>query len=92
MWGGIDPWDHRLGPRFVGIVDMEGFLIRVWDLNFYVQPSPPADSMSPSQAATSQCGWGFHTVRGGIDPGDPRFRPQVVGARPICRSYLQMAS
>ena len=22
MWGGIDPWDHRLGPRFVGIVEI----------------------------------------------------------------------
>ena len=20
LWGGIDPWDHRLGSRFVGIV------------------------------------------------------------------------
>ena len=27
MWGGIDPWDDRFGPRFVGIVDIdvEGF-------------------------------------------------------------------
>ena len=24
-------------------------------------------------------GWGFHTVRGGIDPGDHRFRPRDVG-------------
>ena len=22
MWGGIDPWDHRLGARFVGIVEI----------------------------------------------------------------------
>ena len=22
--------------------------------------------------------WGFHTVRGGIDPGDHRFRPRFV--------------
>ena len=26
--------------------------------------------MSPSQSAISQCGWGFHTVRGGIDQED----------------------
>ena len=36
MGGGIDPWD-RLGSRFVAIVrDMEGFLIRAWDLNLPV--------------------------------------------------------
>ena len=35
--------------------------------------------MSLSQSATSQLGWGFHTLRGGIDPGDLRFRPRVVG-------------
>ena len=29
--------------------------------------------------ATSQCGWGLHTVRGGIDPGDTRFSPRFVG-------------
>ena len=25
--------------------------------------------MSPSQSAITQWGWGFHTLRGGIDPG-----------------------
>ena len=35
--------------------------------------------MSPSQSATSQWGWGFHTVWSGIDPGDLHFRPRVVG-------------
>ena len=24
-------------------------------------------------------GWGFHTMGGGIDPGDHRFRPRFVG-------------
>ena len=23
-------------------------------------------------------GWGFHIVRGGIDPGDHRFRPRML--------------
>ena len=23
--------------------------------------------------------WGFHIVRGGVDPGELRFRPRVVG-------------
>ena len=30
---------------------------------------PRAGSMSPSQSAIRQCGWSFHTVRRGIDPG-----------------------
>ena len=34
---------------------------------------------SPSQSAIGRWGWGFHTVRGGADPGDQYFRPQVVG-------------
>ena len=33
----------------------------------------------PSQSAIGQWVWGFHTVRGGFDPGDHRFRPRVVG-------------
>ena len=37
------------------------------------------DSTSASQSAISPLGWGFHTVRGGIDPGDHRFRPWFVG-------------
>ena len=43
------------------------------------QLAPRAGSMSPNQSEITQWGWGFHTLRGGIDPGDLRFRPQVVG-------------
>ena len=32
----------------------------------------------PSQSGIGQWDWGFHTVRGGFDPGDHRFCPQVV--------------
>ena len=35
--------------------------------------------MSPSQSATTQWGWGFHTLRGGIDTDDLSVRPRVVG-------------
>ena len=31
------------------------------------------------ETATNEWGWGFHTVRGGIDPADLRFRPKDVG-------------
>ena len=43
------------------------------------RPSPRAGSMSLSQLATRHLGWGFHTLRGGIDPGDLRFCPRGVG-------------
>ena len=42
------------------------------------QLSPRSGSMSSSQSAI--IGWGFHTVPGGIDPGDHFCRPRVVGA------------
>ena len=43
--------------------------------------------MSPSQLATSQLGWGFHTLQGGIDPEDLRFRPRVVGVVEIWKDF-----
>ena len=43
--------------------------------------------MSPSQSAITQWGWGFHTLRGGIDPGDVSFRPRVVGDVEIWKSF-----
>ena len=49
------------------------------DVGLEVQLSPRAGSMSLSQSATSQWGWGFHTLRSDIDPGELRFRPRVVG-------------
>ena len=35
--------------------------------------SPRAFSISPRQSVTSQWGWGFHTVRGGVGPGRSPF-------------------
>ena len=69
---------------------MEGFLSQEWELILAgcggtsalargAKPSPRAGSMRPSRSAITQWGWGFHTLRGGIDPGDLRFRPRVVG-------------
>ena len=29
-------------------------------------------------------GWDFHTVQGGINPGDIRARPRVVGVVDVC--------
>ena len=33
----------------------------------------------PQPISNHPMGLGFHTLRGGIDPEDPRFRPRVVG-------------
>ena len=46
-----------------------------------------ARSMSPSQSAITQWSWGFHTLRSVIDPGDLRFRPQVVGVVEIWKDF-----
>ena len=35
--------------------------------------------MISSQSAIGPWDWGFHTVRGGFDPGYHRFRPQAIG-------------
>ena len=42
---------------------------------------------SPSQSAIGRKDWGFHTSRGGFDPGDRRFRPCVVGVVDAWREF-----
>ena len=42
---------------------------------------------SPSQSVVSQYGWGFHVVRGGVDPGDHRHRSCVFLALEIRGIY-----
>ena len=32
-------------------------------------------------------GWGFHTVLGGIDPGDHRFRPRFAGVVDVWKDF-----
>ena len=77
---------------------MEGFLIRGWELLFSPgaagprrwpegQLSPRAGFMSPSRSAITQWGWGFHTLRGGIDPGNLRFRPRVVRVVDVWKDF-----
>ena len=46
-----------------------------------------AGSANPSQSAISRWGWGFHTVRGGIDPGDHLIRPGFVGVVDIWNNF-----
>ena len=96
--GGIDPGDLRFRPRVVGVVEMwKDFQYEDETLSYpgvagprrcpERQLSPRAGAMSLSQSATSQLGWGFHTLRGGINPGDLRFRPRVVGVVDIWKGF-----
>ena len=69
--------------------DGDEFLIWGWDLNLPVSGATSTLTGGATLAArwlheprpiSNQPVWlGFHTVWGGIDPGDARFRPQVLG-------------
>ena len=77
-----------LSPGCWSCSDIEGFLIRGWNLSSpgaaepwccrEGQLSPRAGSMSPIQSATSQWVLGFQILRGGIDPGDSVFVPGLL--------------
>ena len=100
VWGGIDPWYHRLDSRVGGVVHVRKYFKsggetisspggagpRRWSEG---QLSPRAGSTTLSQSATSQWpGLDFHTMRGGIDPEDHRFRPRVVGVVDIWKNFF----
>ena len=100
MRGDIDPGDHCFCPRVVGTLEVwKDFSSGNDTLSSPVatepqrcperQLSPRAGAMSFSQFANNQSGWGFHTSRGGIDPGHLHFRPQVVGIAEIGRDLLR---
>ena len=39
------------------------------------------------QSSISLWGWGFHTVLGGIDPRDRRFRPRCAGVADVWKYF-----
>ena len=90
MFGGIDPEDLRSRPGAVLVVEIWNDLRSAdGNLSFPTaagprrgpegKVSPRPGSMGPSQSAITQLGWSFHTLRGGLDPRDLRFRPRVDG-------------
>ena len=83
--GGFDPGDHRFRPQVVGVVRYG----RISNPGMGTYPPRGALALCtiPSQSAIAQCGWGFHTVRGGFDPGDHRFGPQIVGVVDVWRYF-----
>ena len=84
MRGGFDPGDHRSRPKVVRVV-------KVWIDNPGMGTYPPRGALALctilSQSAIGQLGWGGYTARGGIDPGDHRFRPRVVGVVHVWRDF-----
>ena len=88
--GNNDPGGRRVRPGVVGIVDAwKDLRYGIKSLSSsgtarrqrYLerQFSQRAGSVTPSQSATDERGWRFHTVRDGIDPGDRCFGPRIVG-------------
>ena len=96
--GSIDQGDLRIRPRVVGVVELWKYFYS-GDQTLYTpgvagprrcpqrQLSPRAGSMSISQLATSQLGWGFHTLQGGIDPRNLRLLPRVMGVVEIRKGF-----
>ena len=76
---------------------MEGFLIRGWEI---ILPGRGGTSAlargatlaafwhhEPQPISNHPTGLGFHTLRGGIDPGDLRLRLQVVGVVEVWKGF-----
>ena len=76
---------------------MEEFMIRGWEI---ILPGCGGTSAlargatlaarllhEPQPISNHPVGLGFHTLRGGIDPGDLRFRPRVVGVVQIWKDF-----
>ena len=79
--GGVDPGELDFRPRGVGVVDISKDVCT----GDGSQSSSGAAGLPrvmlarPSQSAIGKWHWGFHTVRGGVDPGEIDFRPRGVG-------------
>ena len=77
MRGGVDPVELSFLPRFS----------KLWRYGVAIGsgmgPYPPRVKLaiytSPNQSAIGRWGCDFHTMAGGINPGDIRFRSRVVG-------------
>ena len=57
-----------------------------------MEPHPPQDAMvlyaNTGQSAIGWRCWGFHTVRGGINPGELRFRTRVCGFELCIKGFM----
>ena len=92
--GGIDPVDLCFRPRAVGVVEIWREFLSGDDTLSSLGAAGPRrwpegrwlhDESHP--ISNIQWVWGFHTLRGGIDPGDLRFRPRVAGIVEIWKDF-----
>ena len=83
MRGVIDPGNHRFRPRFVRVY-MYG---RISGQGLAPHPLRVALALRTQTNQQSDRGWGFHTVRRGIDPGNHRFRPRFVGIVDVWKDF-----
>ena len=49
-------------------------------------PCPPRPGVASNWLLRTP-DWGFHTVRGGVDPGNHHFRPQFVRAVDVWNDF-----
>ena len=87
--GGIELWGLRFRPRVVGVVEIwKDLRSRDGTISTPCAAGPRrgpegqlfhrAGFMSSSHSETGPLSWSFHRVRGGIDPGDLRFVPELL--------------
>ena len=74
---GVDRGELSFIARFVEVLEIWNEL-RTGD-GTLSYPGRAGSYASPSTSAIGGRGWDFHTVRGGIIPGDILFRPRTVG-------------
>ena len=75
-----------------GVVSTRGttvFVPDLMELQIYGRIYEPGMGPYPPRVAPAKRtpGWGFHTVRIGIDPDDHRFRPRFVEAANLCKDF-----
>ena len=75
-----------------GVVSTRGttvFVPDLMELQIYGRIYEPGMGPYPPRVAPAKRtpGWGFHTVRIGIDTDDHRFRPRFVEAANLCKDF-----
>ena len=85
-FGAISTWGMAIfRPRLAGIY-ISG---RISDPGMGPYPlRARRNSTKLSQSAIGRWRWGFHTVRGGVDPGDHFFRPWLVDVAHVSKDFL----
>ena len=73
----------------VSTLETTVFVPGLSELQIYGNISDPGMRHYPPRVALAlrTPGWGFHTVRSGVDPGELRLRPQVFGVLYVRKDF-----